>query len=711
MAPLDPSQPHFVKLQSGETVQGNVVVTDIGAGNFLWTKGTGTITFSGSSIQQVNFAGTAVEDIVVEKTHGTAQFRGAATADSILVSSGTVDFNGKAITTIGDLNIGVLGQVAPRGLPGSAIAVGGNLSLTGAAGDLLNLSATGAWTLDVTGTATAQYVTAAYSDASGGTEINALGGTNTNGGNNTNWNFGESIAGKLYSDEGVTPLSSKVVTVALNGGPKAASGTTDGNGYYSIVGLNTTGGTVVTLYVDGADEDAVTVVLGSGGNMTGVHLYQNRLIVRSESGSVAVTNASLGVASLSAGSDTDISAIFSVSSGVLTAASNKELLVWAGDTFAPGGNIAVHDMDINGTLTMAGNTATVSGSWDATGGSFGFTTGKALFTSASDEVITPNGQSFNDVYINDGLVGYWKLDEAAAGTFADASGYGNTGTGNGATGGNNTPQPSDTKPSLGFANAKALDFDGTDDTVSVPDSPSLQLGYMTVSAWVYFDGSGDTYQRIVDKVYNGEYAFYVQTDGTVGVALVTDAASTDWFTTGVTVSNAAWTHLAFAWDGSNIKLYKNGAYQTQTALAGTTVADTGNTLYIGDRAGLDRSWNGKIDEVRIYNRALSATEISALAAGNQPATENTAASEFSLASALDINGSLSLNSGELDAAGNAAITLSGSLFVNGGKLTARAGTVTLGGGGAQTLLSGGQEFKNLTVNKAMSNIYREARQT
>ncbi|MEK7218217.1 MAG: hypothetical protein AAB728_01995, partial [Patescibacteria group bacterium] len=216
--------------------KGNVTLNK-GTGRVAWTKGTGTLTLSGSTAtQQVTLLGESVEDIVINKTHGTVRLTGTGTLDSLLVSSGTVDFNGKAITTTGNLTIGTTGQVNPRGLPGSAIAVGGNLSLTGAAGDLLNLSATGAWTLSVTGTASASYVTAAYSNAGGGTAVDATDGTSTNGGNNTNWNFpaSRSIAGKLYSDEGVTPLSGKDVSLSLNGGAWAGSGVTDAGGQYVI---------------------------------------------------------------------------------------------------------------------------------------------------------------------------------------------------------------------------------------------------------------------------------------------------------------------------------------------------------------------------------------------------------------------------------------------------------------------------------------------
>ncbi|MEK7218621.1 MAG: hypothetical protein AAB728_04115, partial [Patescibacteria group bacterium] len=390
-------------------LRGGVTVTDA-TNPVVWTKGTGTITLSGSTAQSVNLLGKTVEDMTVNKTHGIVTFTGTGTVDSLTVSSGTVNFNGKRITTVGNVTIGTTGQVAPAGLPGTVLTVGGNLSLTGQNGDLLSLSATGAWTLNVAGAGTAQYVTVANSNASGGRQINAAGGTNTDGGGNLNWHFGGDLTGKLYSDEGVTPVAGKTVSVSLNGGAAIASDDTDAGGQYVLESLYMTGGTIVTLYVNDETEDAVTVLLGSGSAMTGVSLYQNRLIVRSESGSAAVDNAILGVASLSASSDTDISAIFSIASGNLTVASGKELMVWTGDTFTPGGQVTASDYDINGTLNAGTNAFTVNGSFDATGGSFS-TSGTATFgATAAGKSITSNGGSFGTVTFN-GTGGQWTLQD------------------------------------------------------------------------------------------------------------------------------------------------------------------------------------------------------------------------------------------------------------------------------------------------------------
>lgn len=180
-------------------IRGDVAVSQSG-GTLTWTKGTGTITFSGSADQSVDFNDLTVEDIVINKSAGTVTFTDGFTTDSFTLTAGTIAFGATpdTITTTGNWTIGTAGQVDPTELDGWTWSVGGNLSLSGESGDRLNLAATAAWYLQVTGTATASYVNAAYSDASGYTEIDADDGTNTDGGHNTNWAFGAAFSGSPW---------------------------------------------------------------------------------------------------------------------------------------------------------------------------------------------------------------------------------------------------------------------------------------------------------------------------------------------------------------------------------------------------------------------------------------------------------------------------------------------------------------------------------
>lgn len=166
-------------------------VAQDGSGVVAWTKGTGTITFSGSADQTVNFLGLTVEDIVINKSAGKVTFTNAWTSDSFTITAGTVAFGatGYTLTTTGDWTITSSGQIDPTNLDGWTWAVGGALSLSGASGDLLDLGASGAWTLTVAGAASATYTTVAYSDATAGSDIDADDGTNVDEGDNTGWVF------------------------------------------------------------------------------------------------------------------------------------------------------------------------------------------------------------------------------------------------------------------------------------------------------------------------------------------------------------------------------------------------------------------------------------------------------------------------------------------------------------------------------------------
>ncbi|KKW37434.1 MAG: hypothetical protein UY87_C0093G0001, partial [Candidatus Peribacteria bacterium GW2011_GWC2_54_8] len=249
--------------------------------------------------------------------------------------------------------------------------------------------------LDTSGSESAIFLDVQDSNAGSGQTLTCL--SCTDSGNNVNWVFTTpTVTGTLYSDEGATALPGKTIAFAAK-----ATGATDAGGQYSFTGVTLTGGTIILLYVDGAAEDAVTVVLGSGGNMTGIDLYQNRLIVRSESGTSAVTNAQIAIADNNGGAaaDTDVTTILSsASSAAMTVAEGKELLIWASSTFAPGGTVDAENIDINGTLQQGTEGISVGGSWDATGGSF-TSNGVVTFDTAmgSGQIILSNGSTFSGV--------------------------------------------------------------------------------------------------------------------------------------------------------------------------------------------------------------------------------------------------------------------------------------------------------------------------
>jgi hypothetical protein len=187
------------------TVQGDVIWNQAG-GTITYTKGTGTLTFDGTADQDIDFGGSALENIVINKESGTLTFGDDWVADSFTHQRGVFDPDGLTLETVGAFRI-LPGAEIVSGVDawnGVALTVGGAFLVIGTPANKVNLRATVAddWTLDVTGSARAFDVDVSYSDAlsGGGSEIVAI--RSTDSGNNQNWVF---AAGGLGADD-ATPL-------------------------------------------------------------------------------------------------------------------------------------------------------------------------------------------------------------------------------------------------------------------------------------------------------------------------------------------------------------------------------------------------------------------------------------------------------------------------------------------------------------------------
>lgn len=201
-----------------------------------------------------------------------------------------------------------------------------------------------------------------------------------------------------------------------------------------------------------------------------------------------------------------------------------------------------------------------------------------------------------------GLVGWWKFDEGGGSTAADSSGQGNDGTLNG------SPLPTWTTGQINGA----LSFDGTSQYVSSTNSSSLEIynSPITVAFWMKMNNTA-TSQIAVLKPY--EYTVCV---GGGNISLHDTYGNG--LGTSVSLSSGTWYHVAMVFDGtSTIYTYLNGSLVGTPGISGTwsATADTSNlTIAKGDGIlGCSANYfDGTIDDVRIYNRALSATEVAQL---------------------------------------------------------------------------------------------------
>ena len=212
----------------------------------------------------------------------------------------------------------------------------------------------------------------------------------------------------------------------------------------------------------------------------------------------------------------------------------------------------------------------------------------------------------------DGLVGSWHFDEGSGTTACDTSGNDNDGTINGATWVNDGKF------------GKALSFDGADDYVEVKDSDSLDItNAITIMAWVKLD-SLDKEQQIVRKSRDdtGEaYEIFINDTNRVFFGIRDSSGTEEYVYPTDTLTTGTWYHIVGTYDKQNLKLYLNGN-EIGSEPSTITIDVSSRNLIIGCGDKGTRYFHGTIDEVRIYNRALSEGEISDLYNNYGYTTEN-----------------------------------------------------------------------------------------
>jgi len=208
-----------------------------------------------------------------------------------------------------------------------------------------------------------------------------------------------------------------------------------------------------------------------------------------------------------------------------------------------------------------------------------------------------------------GLVAAYSFDEGTGTKVNDASGNGNTGTlKNG---------PTWTTGKYG----KALSFDGVNDYVDVPNSSSLNIAgtKLTISLWVNITDRSGPDMVLLSKPWASSsmpYPYYQY-----AIEFDANGAKTLDFLFGDTTGTlrgpfslkppvGVWTHVAFTYDGTTVKGYLDGVQKLSVPTTQSLQA-RGQSLRIGVDGAFGQAFKGKMDQVRIYNRALTASEIQA----------------------------------------------------------------------------------------------------
>jgi len=221
----------------------------------------------------------------------------------------------------------------------------------------------------------------------------------------------------------------------------------------------------------------------------------------------------------------------------------------------------------------------------------------------------------------EGLVAAWNMAEGQGNTVGAGA---SIGTVNGAQWGNDPQRGS------------VLNFDGKNDYVEIPGSGVLKMPYeqITYSAWFksgedFTDGIAPPGQKLIAKNSNFHLSLGPSGDGLMpGADMYLDGtyvSTSGTYAVGKSYSDLVikdnkWHNLTATYDGSTMSLYKDGALMlVKTGLSGTVgSAGTSNSklpVYLGAENGSSSFFNGSLDEVNIFNRALTVQEIRDLLPG------------------------------------------------------------------------------------------------
>lgn len=197
-----------------------------------------------------------------------------------------------------------------------------------------------------------------------------------------------------------------------------------------------------------------------------------------------------------------------------------------------------------------------------------------------------------------GLVGHWRFDELGGLAF-DYSGSGNHGNIVGAT-------------RVAGKNGGGLSFDGND-YVETPHNVSLALNQLTLALWIKTtDTSGYIIFKQQVSQFHGDYDLELVGDVLRFSVDTTEELIQLFYTDSGDVSDDVWHHAACTYDGSTMVGYFDGELIDSAEQTGNTLSN-GDSLFLGvryrDVGGYDDFLSGIIDDVRIYNYALSETEI------------------------------------------------------------------------------------------------------
>ncbi len=219
------------------------------------------------------------------------------------------------------------------------------------------------------------------------------------------------------------------------------------------------------------------------------------------------------------------------------------------------------------------------------------------------------GASAGTLY--DGLVAYWQMEEAAGATRIDSSSYGNNLTESGT--GNTIAR---TTGKFGYG----ADFEANDtEYLYVADQPEFNVGKnFTMSAWIKVE-TFNAYGQIMGYGAGGGWSYNMFTWENSGVGVMLD--DDGWAGGGIEAvtfggfTTSTWALMTVTYDGSTVRLYKDGSELTNEDFPVSTTINTFDStanFVLGYWSSQGAYYDGVLDDVRLYNRTLSSSEVSDL---------------------------------------------------------------------------------------------------
>ena len=192
-----------------------------------------------------------------------------------------------------------------------------------------------------------------------------------------------------------------------------------------------------------------------------------------------------------------------------------------------------------------------------------------------------------------GLIAYWKLDETQGAIAHDSVGD-NDGTLN------DSPV---WQPNAGKVRG-ALEFDGVDDYVSTPFILDPSAGAFSVFAWVKDSAPG---QVVISQTGGANWLSASAAEGKLMTELMAAGRFGRALISGVVITDGEWHHIGLVWDGSYRTLYVDEIEAAKDAQPQSQPISANGGLYIGTGKGRETGsfWSGLIDDIKIYDRALT----------------------------------------------------------------------------------------------------------